>query len=483
LAANCDGVLYRHFRGCFCVQIMSTVLKPLDLFRSTNTTGTADADIVLRGSAGADLYALTKTHTVHRHAAGALHENVLMHPLVWMKKDKGADPGLTPSWAITAVTDALDSFLSVGYAVYTVRAGGVVEVGVPTNFDLHFCDGQWQILVDTATTAGGKQQVAEKWELLLWNAPVRYSKTKVIHNSPCKRAYRDTKIFDELYRNHRQKDHFNSHPAVFTVVDRNLKNVNGSNRQWFQSSTASTAAASRTTAVDSNFQYLVHSRAQSVKALQTATGLYRTGSTTLAGEDKPIEDAVDQKQHLEHIVTDGRECTPSRALLSLTDGHRVLQDSENKIYFHLGVPPQIQGRNINAERSGVNPRLNEIALSQFFNMLQRLRAFIEAMFADPLAMVANAVLKFQPCLSPYELEKLQPFIKEDKLPSLYAAAYHVPESFFDKAKFERLLGPGGEMSGADNFKRKRADDAPHSDAATSKQASKIQRAGSKEGVR
>ena len=427
---------------------------------------------------------MTKTHTVHRHAAGALHENILMHPLVWMKNDKGADPGLTPSWAISAVVDVLDSFLSVGYALFTVRQGGVIEVGVPTEFDLHFSDGLWQISTDAVDTPGKPQQVGVKWELLMWNAPVRYSNTKVDYNSPCQRAHRDTKIYDELYRNHRQKDHFNSHPAVFTVVDRNLKNVNGSNRQWFQSSTASTAAASRTTAVDSNFQYLVHSRAESVKALQRATGLMRTGNTVLAGEDTPIEDGVDRKQHLEHVITDGRECTPSRALLSLTDGHRVLQDSENKIYFHLGVPPQIQGRNINAERSGVNPRLNEIALSQFFNMLQRMRALIEAMFADPRAMVAGAVLKFQPCLSPYELEKLQPFIKEDKLPSLYAAAYHVPESFFDEAKFKELLTEPEQLPAADNFKRKRADDvAGVSDTSTGARASKVQRAGSKEGVR
>lgn len=177
--------------------------------------------------------------------------------------------------------------------------------------------------------------------------------------------------------------------------------------------------------VDQNFKYLVHERMKTIQDLKQATGLYRnsnTDNTTLAGQVETLEDA-DHKQHTEHVVTDGHTIQPTRHLSSLADGRQALLDVENKIFFHFGVPPQIKGRNINAERSGINPRLNEIALSQFFNFLQRLRSALTLIFNCPELTVAGGVLVFQPCLSPYELDKLQPFIKTHLLPDLFSAAY------------------------------------------------------------
>ena len=440
---------------------MSAIIQSLNLFESDNS-GSATVAYSLHGRDAQNLYQTVKEHSVYRQAIDALLENVFMHPLVYSKNKKYANEVLTPRWAYSVSSEIIESFLTVGYAVYCIHNNRIV-VGVPTLFNLKSRAGKWSI--DVKSTVSEYGFVSKKWQLLMWQEPVRYGNGVVKFNSAAQRAERDTQIYDQLHKNHRQKDFFNSQPSVFTTIDKNLKNVNGSNKQWFQAATASTAAASRSTSVDANFKYLVHQRAESIKALQQATGLFRDSSSTakLAGENDSLEDA-DRKQHVEHVVTDGREIAPARALLSLTDGHQFLLDAENKIYFHLGVPPQIKGRNINAERSGINPRLNEIALSQFFNLLQRLRTRIMSIFEAEELSVAGGVLVFQPCLSPYELDKLQPFVKSSLLADLFSAAYHVPASLFDKEKFEppkpqpqpqAALSP---QTAADNFKRKRADD-------------------------
>lgn len=454
-----------------------TSVESLELF-SRKSSNAKDNGVVF-GNTAHDLYKNTKVHSVYRQAIDALIENVFMHPLVYSKQHKYANSTLTPLWATTACCEIIDSFWAVGFAVIRIVRNRIV-VGVPTDFNVKYNEetGAW----------GLSKSDNMHWKLVVWLAPVRYGRNNVQINSPAKRAEKDTAIYDQLHRNHRQKDYFNSNPSVFTTVDKSLKNVNGSSKQWFQSATSATSAASRTTPVDSNFKYLVNQRAESIRELAAATGLFRDdGATKLAGEkDEILEDST-KKQHIEHVVTDGREIQPSRVLMSLTDGHQILLDAENKIFFHLGVPPQIKGRNINAERSGINPRLNEIALSQFFNLVSRLRVVLTAIFSDSALVVSGAVLTFQPCLSPYELDKLQPCLKTSILPHLYARAYHVPESFFDVHKLSSD-GPA-----ADNFKRKRADDqvsviaktqeTENHSAATPEQAKKQKRAAEKHGVR
>jgi hypothetical protein len=465
---------------------MTTVIKSLDLFSSKKKHQYNSQNNTLLGIHTKELYSTVKTHTVFRQAIDALVENVFMHPLVYCKQNKYADTKLTPQWAITACCEIIDSFWAVGYAAVQIINNRIV-VGVPTDFDLVYNTKlqQWELKENTGIRTVSTTKAS--WQLVLWQAPVRYSNNKTEVNSAAKRAEKDTAIYNQLHRNHRQKDYFNSNPSVFTTVDKNLKNVNGSSKQWFQSATASTAAATRTTPVDSNFKYLVNQRADSIRQLADATGLFRNShnSTKLAGEDtETLEDST-HKQHIEHVVTDGRDIQPSRVLMSLTDGHQILLDAENKIFFHLCVPPQIKGRNINAERSGINPRLNEIALSQFFNLVNRLRTQLSLIFGHTSLEVAGATLTFQPCLSPYELDKLHPFLNTKILPLLYSRAYHVPDSFFDIEKLTASSMVQNKTTPADNFKRKRADDTETQDhsASTPEQAKKQKRAAEKHGVR
>ena len=456
---------------------MTNIIKNLSLFENKKNAHNLDSTNVLFGVDAKELYATTKQHSVYRQAIDALVENIFMHPLVYSKNKKYAEGKLTPQWATTICYEIIDSFWAVGYAAIKFVNNRVI-VGIPTEFDLEYNvkHGKWELKYN------GMAKQTSTWQLVMWLAPVRYTNTSSF-NSAAKRAEKDTAIYNQLHRNHRQKDYFNSNPSVFTTVDKNLKNVNGSSKQWFQSATASTAAATRTTPVDSNFKYLVNQRADSIRQLADATGLFRNSHkpTKLAGEDtETLEDSTN-KQHIEHVVTDGRDIQPSRVLMSLTDGHQILLDAENKIFFHCGVPPQIKGRNINAERSGINPRLNEIALSQFFNLVSRLRTLLGTIFSDKSLVVAGSSLTFQPCLSPYELDKLQPILKTSILPHLYACAYHVPETFFDITKLE--TPDIDSKTTADNFKRKRADDTEDHSASTPEQAKKQKRAAEKHGVR
>ena len=182
-----------------------------------------------------------------------------------------------------------------------------------------------------------------------------------------------------MYENYRKRDHFNSRPSCFTTVDKNLKNQNGSSKQWFQQATASDVAANRTNvSIDSNFQTLVKNRAASIARLQQQTAMERQRMNTgqpqkLAGTDSDLAQASTNMMHNEHIVTDGRELHTARQLLSLTDGFKVLNNAVQNIFFHYEVPPQVFGKSVNSERTGINPRLNEIVLTTFFSVSSAFR--------------------------------------------------------------------------------------------------------------
>lgn len=437
---------------------MDGALRPLTLFngdkKSTGNYAT------LHGSAGKACRETTLRHSIHRQASQALATELLRHPLLWTKRVKRADQQLTPDWAWCALHEAVDSFLIMGYVAWRrIPETNQVIIAPPTTLDVHFVDGVWVVCggvdVDGVRT--------EDWTVIMITPPVRDHVGNVLLNSPSVNAAADTQLYDELQRNAQMRDFFNSRPSVFTTVDHQLKNHNGSTAQWFQQATAGDAAASRTTSIDTNFQSLVRSRARSIQRLQDETAVARErlsthGGTKLAGQDERIEDSMQHMQHKEHIITDGRETSTTRALLSMTDGFQTMSMAMYNIFFHLRVPPQTLGRNINAERTAINPRLNEMVLQSFFVFSGRLRSQFATMFTE--CSVDGATLQFHPCLSPYDIDVLEPVIHPEKMVTLYSLAYQLPESYFSESAIaikqqsgsgtsEKRKLPAPETSGRD----------------------------------
>tara|TARA_B100000795_G_scaffold268652_1_gene256097 strand:+ start:10605 stop:11540 length:936 start_codon:yes stop_codon:yes gene_type:complete len=310
-----------------------SLFSPLNLFQKDEKA----TDCTLYGAHAKPFREVTRTHTVHRHACNALYAEIIRHPLLWSKNGKTANRKLTPSWAWGAVQEAIESYLVLGYFAWRV-IGHKVEISVPCTLDLKFYDADWHII---------NNDDIHSWSLVIIDPPFKLASGSANYNSAASHAMADTLIYDEMYENCRRRDHFNSRPSCFTSVDKNLKNQSGSTKQWFQESTASDVAASRASSIDSNFQSLVHNRAQSIKRLEETSSIARERltpiKTILAGTKTNLEKYGSNMQHTEHVVTDGREAHSTRALLSLTDGHQVLNTCMYNICFHFKVPPQVMG--------------------------------------------------------------------------------------------------------------------------------------------
>ena len=404
-------------------------IAPLD-FQSSGKATKDRLVTKLIAKDAAEFATLATTHSVHQQAISAMIAEVFRYQLLWCKKGKYAAAELTPQWAYLAVRDAVLSIFVMGYFAYrTVK--NCIEIAPLATLDLVYQKGEWSIV---------QREIKNNWKLVMINAPHKHKgKPYATYSSATARAALDTQIYDEMYENYRKRDHFNSRPSCFTTVDKNLKNQNGSSKQWFQQATASDVAANRTNvSIDSNFQTLVKNRAASIARLQQQTAMERQRMNTgekLAGSETDLAQAHTNMMHSEHIITDGREVHTARQLLSMTDGFKVMNNAVQNIFFHYEVPPQVFGKSVNSERTGINPRLNEIVLTTFFSVSAFFRTAMQPMFLN--TEVEGATLQFKPTLSQFELQSLSPFIKDAHLPDLYAAAYHIPVDLFDAAKFKK----------------------------------------------
>ena len=400
-----------------------TCIQPLALFDRRR-----EIRAVLVGAEGRNLHQICMEHTVHRQAVYGVYSSVQCYSLVWTHPTgRVAAVADTPLWAHDIVMQAVRSLLSVGYIVFrVVEKAVIINVAPPGMFDLEFVKGEWRIK---------EAKHRRRWQLIMWAAP-RYDvdANVYVHGSAAQGAEKSTRIYDELYVNIRDRDAFNSKPSVFTVVDPALKSIGNSGKSWFRTATAASHAGMRPPTVTARtFKSLVNGRSDAIRELKDATTSFRKDNSYPTTKSPATEDGVqikdnDGKLHAEHVVTDGKTTQPARALLSLTDGFQLLRQSSHDIFWHYGVPPQITGQNINAERSGINPRLNEVVLTQFFQTVTRIRAVIEHMF-DHL-VIAKASLRFAPVLSPYDLDQVKHVLLPGQIRAMYAATYDIPVAFF-----------------------------------------------------
>ena len=429
------------------------LLRPLTLFD--------DKKGIHGYSVGTDaikpLVAVAK-NTIHQHAMFALYSELVRHPPTWTKNGKWADITLTPEWVDTCLREAISSICISGFVAWR-RVKAVLVIAVPGTFAITYRDGVWTVVTDKGP----------KWNLMMVDPPIRHANGKCTLNSRVFNAVTDTAIYNELYENIRKRDHFNSRPSIFTVVDKGLRNQNGSSKQWFQQQTSGVTAAARTSTVDSNFQTLVRNRATTIKELAQTSTVAReqfNSQTKLAGTTGNLEDRHTKMQHLEHMVTDGKEVQTTRALMSLSDGVQTLNQTLYNIFFHYHVPPQLLGRNINAERSGNNPRLNEMVLQSFFTDTTRLRGKFQLLLET--VNVDGAILSFQPTVSPFELDVLKDRLDPACMQQLYAMAYHVPASIFmDEKAILKRKRDGEDSAGSDmqrTMQRREGKDTTAADA-------------------
>jgi hypothetical protein len=410
--------------------------EPLELFGGK----TDKAAVRLYGAHAKAFRTTSLTHTIHRQAAFGIFTEVTRHKLRWCKNGKVAPGRLTPEWAITAIEDMVDSILIVGYVAYKLD-GSTIVVAPPTSLDLVWEDSAWAIA----------PAHADEWQLAMHTTPHRPPTAgAAVYRTAAAMAADDTQRYDEMSANISRRDHHNSRPAVFTSIDPKLKNTNGGSRQWFQQATSADAAAMRNLDVDTSFQSLIAKRADTVTRLEEMSAIHRE---RLGGAAPPTGVPADERNmhHTEHIVTDGREAVPARQLLSLADGEHIWNKLAFDIFFAYRVPPQVLGININAERTSINPRLNELVLSMFFFTCSRIRGVIETIFAAH--SVGGATLAFVPTVAKADLDRIGPALKRDRAAAFYAGAYGIEVADIDPKRLNLL-----EPEASPNVKVKHRDE-------------------------
>jgi hypothetical protein len=317
----------------------TTVYQALDIRSADRPNGnTKKPPLHLRGRAAVEFAEVALKHPIHRQACFAITSDILRHPVCWKKNKKTAPRAVTPEWVAAVVEEAVLSCLIMGYVAYKTIKDRLV-IAPLCEIDLVWDGSSW------APTEAHRQ-----WSISMVYPPSRFraEDTGVArYNSPAFLAKANTESFDELQHNFCMRDHFNSRPSVFTTITKDLKNQNGSNRQWYQQTVAADSAANRQLDVDTSFHNLLTKRNDTVQMLGEATAHHRerlklptARKQTASYENKAQHGNMD---HTEHILTDGRDAHVGRQLMSLADGEHTLTRYTHDIFFNYRVPPQVLG--------------------------------------------------------------------------------------------------------------------------------------------
>jgi len=389
---------------------------------------------------------------------------VMRNKLMWHtgSSDLG-DPGVpVPVWWTTFVSDAVRSILLSGYFVYRKvgeRAGvPVCVVADPADLWVRWHAKTNQYVVSCTR---------HKWRVGMVEPPLKSLPSKRVLadlSSSALRAEVPTLALRAIVDNWLQRDRFNSAPAVFTKVSDELKQQNGSDRQWFRNVNATDAMSTRAQDIDANFHTLVHRRAETIEQLDALTNKARarnTGSelTSVGSTAFAPKDAAD---HAEHIISDGRDFVERRALTSMADAKMQMDELRHAILFAFGVPPQALGKNINSERIASSNRLTEMALTTYTSFINLLRSRIGEAIRVNTATPKGGFLDFSCCLTHYELDNVQHFLVDSALAPMLSRTFDIPLSLIDTHKVVAVLqaeldgGGGGGQQAAGRTSGKRA---------------------------
>lgn len=387
--------------------------------------------VVLRGKDAEAMYQTSMTHTIHRQAAFGIAAEVLRHEVVWKKGEKQAHARLTPLWVNPFVKETVDALITQGYVVYRTTKERFV-LATPSTTDLMLAEGGGWSLTGKHMTGG--------WKLLFIDEPyltTGQSGSMIgVHRSCAAAAMQSTTRYNELMETFKMRNFYNSRPGTFVTVSKDLKNEYSGTKPWFQSTASRDGAVNRTN-VDESFSLLVQDRAATVRLLEENTVQHRERLTADAKPSVLKDQYADaDSHHIEHVVTDGRDCVPVRQLLSLADGEHMLNDAKHDIFFAYKAPPQILGININSERTSINPRLNELVLDMFVASTSRIRAVIQQMFND--LPVAGATLVFDPVFSKHDCDRLKDILDPAASAEMYGTTYKIPKSMFNLKAFKLL---------------------------------------------
>ena len=393
--------------------------------------------------------------------------------LAWHKKrGQTADDEIpVPHWWHTFVSDAVRSILVTGCFVYR-RCGS--RAGVPVCLVAE--PGDVGVVWNSGSCRYVSSDKTRRWHVVVVEAPRRFTgrpgnapsggkqkkKAARVTRYECtvsgaRRAEGATRQLRSLVENWRRRDDRNTEHNVFTTVSKELRQQNGSDRQWFRNVSSADSAPSRIQDIDMNFDTLVHRRAETIQRLDEITQMARGGvgkgagggvGSPLGNDDNDDDGSGRDMVHTEHMISDGREFAEARHLSSLPDSKLVMDELKHSILFSFGVPPQAVGKNINSERIASSNRLTEMAITTFTSYIKLLKERIGGAVRDETTTDGGYYINFSHNLSHYELDQVRLFLKLPVLKTMVSRTYGIPVEFIDGARLaaatavDPAAGPG-----------------------------------------
>ena len=315
------------------------------------------------------------------------------------------------------VEDYVAEVLLYGYCVYQVRRG--LPQILPGRFVELRLTPQRKMAPKLLPSVPRSRFPTRGWQVMVVREPAFLGTG--LYKHPLSAAFKClpqalTRI--ELELNLKRRDSSNSRPAVFTRIQHNIQSAPGGTRPWFTHGSLPGDISQRV-----DLDQLVEHRADTIRALDRVTDRAIRVTPSAAPGAKPSAAAI---EHVEHAVTDGRDITEARPLhQDVNVVHHTIDRLAHEIQFAFGVPPQVQGRNINSERMASSNRLNEQAITHFRASASRLKKQLEEIFE-----VAE-VVSFGREANRHVLDQLGHLLKPKKLVKLYALAHGLEESDFD----------------------------------------------------
>ena len=280
------------------------------------------------------------------------------------------------------------------------------------------------------------------WKLLILEPPdttITYTP-----NSAGARSLTEFIRGEMLMENLLSRDGFNSKPACFTQITKQLTPSSAQGRPWFNSVNSAMLPGPQPV---QDFNTLVSDRAETIERLDelserarlnTHRQYAKTAMQLRVGTEG--EEPKDTMEHREFFVSDGREGTPMTFLRGLENFSIEYDRMQNNILFSWSVPPQVLGKNINSERLASSNRLTEMAITQYTQHIKTIRRHVQEAIETLSIIISGEESKFIkiiPCMSEHTLGKLEPVLKPEVCKTMYSCVYDLPESYFDQKSIQQ----------------------------------------------
>ncbi|MBN21970.1 MAG: hypothetical protein CL678_11880 [Bdellovibrionaceae bacterium] len=350
--------------------------------------------------------------------------------------------------------DIIKSFMAFGYAIWKTTRSGKLLVADPSVCTIARTPaGKWKVI----SVSTGASNATRGWHCTTFVRPPLHIKNPTCSDwpSPTVLSFPHYLRVRDIEENWLRRDTHNSYPSVFTTIQLEHFKHKGSNGDIIGSMPAPSfyrnidkygKAAFMAPSIgnkqvgptESSFQELAKSRHDAIRNLSEKSTLER--EAILAGKnnglawDSLTDQSKGEKLHEEHIITDGKKPVETKILLSAADARLQYDRTRHAVLFALGVPPQAVGETVNSERTASSAAIYDVAIGLFLRTVEQYRVAVEEVLKEATMLDDGNYVKYSFGISGIQLNRVLPLLKTNQAIDLLSQTYHLPVSYFDKAR-------------------------------------------------